>query len=109
MSCRFLSSIFLCLRRWLRSVMSTPLNQISPPVGWYRFITHRATVDFPEPDSPTSPKISPRRTWKDRSSSACTASFRVSLNRWLRCRTSKMRSSMEHPSCGRRHFGRSGD
>ena len=31
---------------------------------------HLAAVDFPDPDSPTSPKISPLRSWKDTPSRA---------------------------------------
>ena len=40
--------------------MSCPSKRIVPPVGSSSFRTRRAVVDFPQPDSPTSPSVSPR-------------------------------------------------
>src|SRR6202008_4397776 len=41
--------------------ISRPLNRIRPLVGLIRPSTHRPTVVFPEPDSPTIESVSPRR------------------------------------------------
>ena len=51
-------------KRWLVSLeslpeTSMPSKEILPAVGSYRRITLRPMVDFPEPDSPTSPNTSP--------------------------------------------------
>src|SRR6202163_3647251 len=43
-----------------RCEMSAPLIRIWPESGLSRRVTHRATVDFPDPDSPTSAKVCPR-------------------------------------------------
>ena len=53
MSCRFLSSIFLCLRRWLRVGDVHPVEPNLPAGGLVQ-VHHapRLTVDFPEPDTP---------------------------------------------------------
>ena len=40
-------------------VMSWPSSWIAPPVGSIRRSTVRATVDLPQPLSPTSPRVSP--------------------------------------------------
>ena len=47
---------------WLIVVMSRPSNVIVPPVGSSRRMMHRAIVDLPQPDSPTTPSVSPRLT-----------------------------------------------
>ena len=39
----------------------------------------RAVVDFPQPDSPTSPRVSPRLTLSETSLTAWTVSGRKSL------------------------------
>ena len=46
-------------RRLARSVIEMPSIMTSPEVGGSRPTTIRATVDLPEPDSPTSAKVSP--------------------------------------------------
>ena len=40
-------------------VTSCPSSRIDPEVGSIRRITVRATVDLPQPLSPTMPKVSP--------------------------------------------------
>src|SRR6188768_774347 len=52
--------------------MSRPSNRTVPPVGSSRRMITRASVDFPQPDSPTIPSVSPRRTWSETPSSALT-------------------------------------
>src|SRR6266508_2922076 len=42
--------------------MSRPSKTILPPVGSSRRMMQRAIVDFPQPDSPTTPSVSPFRT-----------------------------------------------
>ena len=54
-------------------VMSCPSNVIVPPVGSSSRMMHRAIVDLPHPDSPTTPSVSPRLTLKLTSSTALTA------------------------------------
>ena len=58
--------------------MSLPSNWIVPlsmRPGWVSSpITARASVVLPEPDSPTSPTISPLRTLRSRSRTARTGS-----------------------------------
>ncbi len=41
--------------------MSWPSNAMRPAVGSSSRITSRASVDLPQPDSPTSPTVSPRK------------------------------------------------
>ena len=53
-----------------RSVIETPVIVTVPAVGGSRPTTIRATVDLPEPDSPTSAKVSPFATAKETSSTA---------------------------------------
>ena len=45
--------------RRLNLVMSRPSNMIEPEVASRSLSTSRAVVDFPQPDSPTSPTVSP--------------------------------------------------
>ena len=40
-------------------VMSWPLKYCFPSVASYRRMTTRASVDFPQPVSPTRPRVSP--------------------------------------------------
>src|SRR3712207_961665 len=56
-----------------RCVMSRPWKTIRPSVGSRRRITQRAIVDLPQPDSPTTPSVSPLRTLKLTPSTAFTA------------------------------------
>src|SRR5258708_27814588 len=49
-----------------------PSKWISPEVGSIRRSTQRPVVDLPQPDSPTSPRVSPRSMWKSIPSTAWT-------------------------------------
>src|SRR2546423_6040366 len=53
-------------------VMSCPRNWIEPPVGSSSFMMQRAIVDLPQPDSPTTPSVSPSRIANDTPSTAFT-------------------------------------
>src|SRR6185369_6235488 len=53
---------------------SLPANRTSPEVGSISLRIERPVVDFPHPDSPTSPNVSPRRIVKLTSSTALTTS-----------------------------------
>src|SRR5437773_2132987 len=57
------------LPRW---VMSRPLRRMLPLVGSTSRRMLRATVDLPQPDSPTSPSVSPMPSVKLTPSTACT-------------------------------------
>ena len=70
----------ICIRRRIlrsvspsRRVMSSPSKVIEPAVGLYRRMIVRPVVDLPQPDSPTSPTVSPRRMSKLMSSTARTS------------------------------------
>ncbi len=52
--------------------MSVPASRIVPDVGSQSRRMQFATVDFPLPDSPTSPSISPRASVSETPSTACT-------------------------------------
>jgi len=54
--------------------MSIPSNTIAPALGGYSPTMQRAAVDFPQPDSPTREKVSPRLMVKLTPSSALTQS-----------------------------------
>src|SRR5262249_38219901 len=56
-----------------RCVMSRPSKMIFPPVGSSNRVSIRPVVVFPQPDSPTRPRVSPADTSKSRPSTACTA------------------------------------
>src|SRR5919198_730794 len=58
-----------------RRVMSRPSKTIRPAVGSSSRMMQRAIVDFPQPDSPTTPSVSPCRTAKDTPSTAFTAAI----------------------------------
>ena len=49
-------------RRVGRCVMSSPSKRTVPPVGSSRRVSSRPVVDLPQPDSPTTPSVSPRWT-----------------------------------------------
>src|SRR5450432_3609571 len=55
-----------------RSMTLRPSNQISPDVGSIRRSRQRPVVDLPQPDSPTSPSVSPRMSSKLTPATACT-------------------------------------
>src|SRR5206468_3132413 len=66
-------------RRWRRSgssrsaVRSTSAKRTRPAVGSTRRRIRRATVDLPQPDSPTRPRVSPGSRLKETPSTARTA------------------------------------
>ncbi len=41
-----------------------PSKTIDPEVGSISLQAHRASVDFPQPDSPTNPRTSPGYSWR---------------------------------------------
>src|SRR3954469_15573392 len=51
---------------------ASPSNTSSPASGTSRCSNRRARVDFPQPDSPTMPRVSPLRTLKETPSTAWT-------------------------------------
>src|SRR5215470_6727712 len=55
-------------------VKSWPLNTTRPAVAGWSWVMTRASVDLPQPDSPTSPSVSPLRTSKLTPSTARTTS-----------------------------------
>ena len=61
-------------RSWRREYfeMSMPSKTSEPLVMSYSRAMHRARVDLPQPDSPTRPRVSPARSSKLTSSTACT-------------------------------------
>src|SRR6266516_7937770 len=52
---------------------SRPSKRIEPAVGSCSLVITRPMVDFPQPDSPTSPSVSPRRSVNETPSTAFTA------------------------------------
>ncbi|MEY9756203.1 hypothetical protein ABIE73_003598 [Bradyrhizobium yuanmingense] len=52
--------------------MSSPSRRIWPEVGSTSRSTLRATVDLPQPDSPTRPSVSPVPSANETPSTACT-------------------------------------
>ena len=60
----------------LRPMISVPLSLMAPLDGSTSRSTLRATVDLPQPDSPTSPSVSPLPTEKLTPSTACTVPTR---------------------------------
>ncbi len=54
---------------------SEPKRVTVPEVGGMRPSATRAAVDFPEPDSPTRPRVSPGPTWSETPSRARTAAL----------------------------------
>ena len=55
-----------------RRVMSRPSNMILPSVLSSSFTMQRASVDLPQPDSPTMPRVSPDLIVKETPSTAFT-------------------------------------
>ena len=55
--CILVRSGFILLFLYLE--ISSPSKVIEPDVGSYNFKIVRPTVDFPQPDSPTNPRVSP--------------------------------------------------
>jgi hypothetical protein len=51
--------------------MSVPSNTMRPAAGFTRRSSVRDSVDFPQPDSPTRPTVSPARMSNDTPSTAC--------------------------------------
>ncbi len=68
------------MRRVPKCSIGVPWKTIWPSVGSSSRTMVRPSVDFPQPDSPTSPRVSPSRTTKLTSSTACTRAT-------SRCRT----------------------
>ena len=72
--------IMVIFRRWSRSsfseraVMSFPSTKTAPEVGRSSRFMHRTRVDFPAPERPMIPKISPCRMSRQMSSRAWTGS-----------------------------------
>ena len=58
-------------------VSSMPSNLTEPEVGSISRSTQRPTVDFPEPDSPTSPSVWPGADPNDTPDTACTVPHRA--------------------------------
>ncbi len=63
-----------------RSCGRCPSKTTDPPSMPPSASTAFDTVDLPEPDSPTSPTVSPRRIWNDTSSTAVTRRPEPSVN-----------------------------
>src|SRR5688572_31735110 len=62
---------------------SRPSKSICPEVGSVRRNKQRPTVDFPQPDSPTSPSVSPAKISKETPSTARTTSSLPSTGKCL--------------------------
>src|SRR5579875_1384070 len=79
---------------------SWPPKRISPPAMWpprgKRRMIDRPVIVFPQPDSPTSPTVSPGATWKLMPSTAWTVALR-SLISVLRSLTSSSCSTRRLP------------
>ena len=65
----------------LSSVSSVPSNLTEPDVGRVSCSTERPVVDFPQPDSPTSPSVSPGAMVKETPETAWTAPTRAADER----------------------------
>ena len=72
----------ICIRRRMRRsgapnmpTISWPSNWMLPSVTPTSRITARAKVDLPQPDSPTRPTVSPRRTSRVTPSTARTSAM----------------------------------
>ena len=84
--------------------MSFPSNRTVPLVGSSRRMITRARVDFPHPDSPTIPSVSPRRTWSDTPSSAftvatsCLKTIPCVIGKCLVTSSTSSRTSLMRPS-----------
>ena len=65
---------------WFAWVMSAPPKRIEPAVASSSLSTARPTVVLPQPDSPTSPSVSPAMTWIETSSTAFTVAVALERN-----------------------------
>ena len=95
----------ICSSLYLRR--SWPLKRTSPSTtsrGSIRPSSEKPVTDLPEPDSPTRPTISPRRTVRSTPSTAGQAPASV-WNAVRRPRTSRMVSLMSVIHCANRHAG----
>jgi hypothetical protein len=86
--------------------MSRPSNRIRPPVGSRSFTMQRASVDFPQPDSPTMPSVSPGLMLKETPSTAFTEAIsfwkmipRV-IGKYFRTLSTTSSSSPAGSTCG---------
>ena len=57
--------------------MSMPRRRMAPALGSISRTIMRASVDFPQPDSPTIPSVSRSRSVNDTPSTACTCAHRA--------------------------------
>src|SRR5262245_32879975 len=78
------------------AVISRPCRRMVPDVGSISLTIMRAAVDLPQPDSPTSPSVSPGKTENEMPSTANTAPCRrpSSPPRTAKCLTRSMTSRM---------------
>src|SRR5215204_2731653 len=71
-----------CRNRFLSTEStSSPANKISPAVGSIKRSRQRPTVDLPQPDSPTRPKVSPAKISNETPSTARTTSSEPSTGK----------------------------
>ncbi len=80
---------------FLSVVSSVPRNLTEPAVGTISCRTQRPTVDLPEPDSPTRPRVWPAPIENDTSDTACTVPLTVRTPFELRTLKSLTRCSTE--------------
>src|ERR1041385_5653978 len=92
-----------CRKRFLSSESTSwPANVICPAVGSIKRNRQRPTVDLPQPDSPTSPNVSPAKMSNDTPSTARTTSSEPSTGKCFtrpRTLTSVSRISGGRSSC----------
>ena len=81
-------------------VMSSPSKRTVPLVGSSSRTSSRPSVDLPQPDSPTSPSVSPRRTSSETPSTACTTCATRSLDGTSRAPESARRARAASSSAG---------
>ena len=69
--------VFRCGRisRGPRSVMSRPLSRTRPSSGWWSRMMRLASVDLPQPLSPTTASVSPWSMWSETFITACTRAW----------------------------------
>src|ERR1041385_3875848 len=93
-----------CRKRFLSSESTSwPANVICPAVGSIKRNRQRPTVDLPQPDSPTSPNVSPAKMSNDTPSTARTTSSEPSTGKcFTRPRTL---TSVSRVSAGRDGWG----
>src|SRR5437763_10626884 len=84
--------------------MSRPSKTMRPAVGSRRRMMQRAIVDLPQPDSPTTPSVSPCRTENETPSTAFTAAIcfwkmipRVTAKCFFRSSTTRSSSPRTSP------------